>query len=62
MTFDSLVKNIMKWESDTFFAKGLNLTKEEATKLAEKFIEWGFDRLCGAKLDSWLYDIRGDQE
>jgi hypothetical protein len=60
MTFDELVKQIKKWDSNTFFASGCNLTDDESIKLAERFISWSFNKLDGVKLDVWLSEIRED--
>lgn len=59
MTFDQLVQEIKDYDSDTFFAKGADLTHEEAVMLAENCIShFVNNRLDGSLLDCWLYDIR----
>ena len=62
MTFAELVTYITEYDSNTFFAKGCSLTKDEAIKLAEKSIDYFVNNdLDGVKLDCWLYELRGDE-
>lgn len=58
-SFDELVEEIKSYDSDTFFAKDLNLTHQEAIEIAEKCIRWFvLNRLDGVMLDTYLYEIR----
>ena len=59
-SFEKLVTEIKEYDSNTFFAKGCNLTDIEANYLAEKCIEWFIEHeLDGHKLDVWLAEERG---
>jgi hypothetical protein len=61
MTFDQLIQEIKEYESNTFFAKGCNLTNVEAIKLAEMCIDCFVNyRLDGVLLDHFLYNLRGE--
>lgn len=36
---ERLIKYILEYESDTFFARGQEVTREEAVKMADKIID-----------------------
>ena len=59
MTFDELVKEIIDYDSDTFFGRGSDITLKEAKAVAERAIQYFFDnRLDGVLLEQFLYEIR----
>jgi hypothetical protein len=56
---DELLKTIKEYDSDTFFAKGCDLTDEEAHELAGRCIHHFIDKqLDGVLLDEILAEIR----
>jgi hypothetical protein len=60
-TMQELLQTIKEYDSDTFFAKGSDLTEEEAYDLAARCIHNFIDnRLDGVLLDSFLSEIRGN--
>lgn len=60
--YERLIQEIKDYDSNTFFAKGCDLTDEEAEELAEKCVRWFVvNRLDGELLDRFLYDIRNDE-
>lgn len=59
MDFDQLVEYILAYESDTFYAEGIDVTREEAIKIAHRLIERMINHdLDGDRLLNYLNDIR----
>ncbi len=54
-----LIDTILKYESDTFSAEGSEISREEATKIAQRMIKvWIEHDLDGLWIQEWLDDIR----
>lgn len=61
MTFDEFVTVIEGYESDTFSAKGSEITHEEALAVGERLLDnYANNRLDGVLIDGALSDIRPD--
>ncbi len=59
MTFYKLVKHIQEYESDTFTAKGAEITKAEAVRVVENLLEsWVANHLDGAVITGILGSLR----
>lgn len=58
MKFEQLVNEIMEYESDTFTASGFELTRAEATYMAERLLDWVATYTDGVRLDALLYELR----
>jgi len=57
---NELLQTIREYDSDTFFAKGCNLTEEEAYEIAGRLIHNMIDNeLDGVRLDCLLENVRG---
>ena len=62
MTVEELLRTIQQYDSDTFFAKGLDLTEQESLYLAAGCIHWFLDnRLDGVILDQMLAELREEE-
>ena len=58
--YEKLLQEIKEYDSDTFFAKGCDLTHVEAEYLADRCIRYFIENdLDGFKLDLWLAEERG---
>lgn len=58
MTFKEFAEHIRTYESNTFSASGWKITKSEATKVAESFLEVFIDNIDGIGITDSLDEIR----
>ena len=57
--YNELLQTIKEYDSDTFFAKGADLTEDEAYQLAGRCINFFMEkRLDGVMLDEMLDSMR----
>ncbi len=55
---EDLIVYVFTYDSDTFFAKGRNLKKPEATRIVAKLVEKITDQVDGIILDELLEEVR----
>ena len=55
---DHLIKQIMKYESDTFSAFGAKITEEEAEAVLDLWIDMQWNRIDGVQIEECLNTVR----